>query len=205
MTIIDPNQAKVRASQMADSLQWLSYALILVFLAQVISALFPIALLQPEWMMRVSGTLLGTASLAIMALALIMLANMIDNEVMPSGQHLKLFRRIATFAAIGFLLLIPLQTYATAMGIRTQLKEGQAQLVAWFPPLSWCKKPATNNSCVAPLAPSAGQSSWLTSRWAPMCKQSKRLYWKDFVNPQTSCKTSSTRRKAKPCKTRFYR
>jgi len=133
MTILDPNKTIGRpsqTSQMADSLQWLSYGLILVFLAQVIPTLFPIALLQPEWMVRVSGILRATASLAAIALALIMLANMIDKEVMPSSKHLKLFRRIATFAAIGYFLLIPLQTYATVVGIRSELQKGQDQLAS---------------------------------------------------------------------------
>jgi len=113
---------------MADSLQWLSFALILVFLAQVIAALFPISLLQPEWMVRFSSSLRGIASLPLMALGLIMLANMIDDKVMPSSSHLQLMRRIASFAAIGFLLLIPLQTYGTVVGIRSQLQQNQAQL-----------------------------------------------------------------------------
>jgi len=113
---------------MADSLQWLAFGLILVFLAQVITALFPIALLQPEWIVRVSDTIRGTASLPVMALAMIMLANMIGRKVMPSYQYLNLFRRIASFAAIGFLLLIPLQTYGTVVGIRRQLQQGQTQL-----------------------------------------------------------------------------
>lgn len=133
MTMLDPNKTIGRpsqTSQMADSLQWLSYGLILVFLAQVIPTLFPIALLQPEWMVRVSGILRATASLAAIALALIMLANMIDKEVMPSSKHLKLFRRIATFAAIGYFLLIPLQTYATVVGIRSELQKGQDQLAS---------------------------------------------------------------------------
>ena len=118
----------VSATQMADSLQWLSFALILVFLAQVITGLFPIALLQPEWMVRFSGSLRGIASLPLIALGLIMLANMIDDKVMPSSSHLQLMRRIASLAAIGFLLLIPLQTYGTVVGIRSQLQQNQAQL-----------------------------------------------------------------------------
>ena len=114
--------------QMADSLQWLSFALILIFLAQVITALFPIALLQPEWMLRVSGTLRDVSSLPMMALGLIMLASTIDGKVLPCHQFLELFRRIATFAAIGFLLLIPLQIYGTVVSIGTQLQAGESQL-----------------------------------------------------------------------------
>jgi hypothetical protein len=128
MTLREPHKEIVVASQMADSLQWLSFALILVFLAQIITALFPIALLQPEWMVRFSGSLRGIASLPLIALGLIMLANMIDENVMPSSSHLQLLRRIASLAAIGFLLLIPLQTYGTVVGIRSQLQQNQAQL-----------------------------------------------------------------------------
>ena len=128
MTVREPHKEIVVASQMADSLQWLSFALILVFLAQITTALFPIALLQPEWMVRFSGSLRGIASLPLMALGLIMLANMIDDKVMPSSSHLQLLRRIASLAAIGFLLLIPLQSYGAVVGIRSQLQQGQAQL-----------------------------------------------------------------------------
>lgn len=128
MTVREPHKEIVVASQMADSLQWLSFALILVFLAQIITALFPIALLQPEWMVRFSGSLRGIASLPLMALGLIMLANMIDDKVMPSSSHLQLLRRIASLAAIGFLLLIPLQSYGAVVGIRSQLQLVQGQL-----------------------------------------------------------------------------
>lgn len=119
---------RIGASQLADSLQWVAFAIVLVFLVQVILALFPVALLQPQWMARVSGAIRGTASLAIIGAAMIMLANYIDSEVLPSSDRLRLIQRICTAAAIGFLLLIPLQTYGTLMSIRNQVQEGQTQL-----------------------------------------------------------------------------
>ena len=128
MTVREPHEELVSATQLADSLQWLSFTLVLVFLAQIITALFPIALLQPEWMVRFSGSIRSIASLPLMALGLIMLANMIDDKVMPSSSLLQLLRRIASLAAIGFLLLIPLQTYGSVVGIRSQLQQNQAQL-----------------------------------------------------------------------------
>jgi hypothetical protein len=115
-------------SQLADSLQWLAYALIVVFLALFLTALFPIALLEPEWILRVSAALREASSLALIALGLIMLANTLDSMVMPSRQHLGFFRRIATIAAIGFLLLIPLQTYGAVSSIQSQLRESKSQL-----------------------------------------------------------------------------
>jgi len=128
MPMRDSSNVSPSRSKIADNLQWISFTLLLVFSAQFISALFPIALLQPEWMVRVSSSLRGTANLPIIALTLIMLANMINKNVEPTSQHLNLLRRIASLAAIGFMLLIPLQTYATLAGIRSDLKQGEAQL-----------------------------------------------------------------------------
>lgn len=122
----------LRPSQIADSLQWLAYALIVVFLALFLTALFPIALLEPEWILRVSAALREASSLAMIALGLIMLANTFDSMVMPSHRHLSFFRRIATIAAIGFLLLIPLQTYGAVSSIQTQLRESKSQLDRLF-------------------------------------------------------------------------
>jgi len=113
---------------MADVLQWVGYALILVFFAQVISALFPIALLKPQWIARASAALRGTASLPLLGTVLILLANMIDGSVLPSSRQLVQFRRIATIAALGFLLLIPLQSFATVRSINSQAQEQQAEL-----------------------------------------------------------------------------
>ncbi|MBM5816422.1 MAG: hypothetical protein FJ083_07490 [Cyanobacteria bacterium K_Offshore_surface_m2_239] len=116
------------SSQLADSLQWLAYTLFIVFLAQVVTSLFPIALIQPQWLVRVSATLRGTASLPLIAVALVMLANLLDSNVMPSSDQLRLIRRLATIAAIGFLLLIPIQSYGAVTGIRNQVQQSQGQL-----------------------------------------------------------------------------
>jgi hypothetical protein len=126
---MDPDDASMRPTQMAVSLQWVSFGLILVFLAQVVAALYPVALFKPEWMVRVSDSIRATASLPIMALALIMLANMINKKVLPTSLHLQTIRRISSLVAICFVLLIPLQTYGTLAGIRSQLQQGQTQLI----------------------------------------------------------------------------
>jgi hypothetical protein len=119
---------KVGSSQLADSLQWIGYALFIVFLAQVITSLFPVALLQPQWLARVSATIRGTASLPLIGTVLLMLANLLDGDVLPSGDQLRLIRRIASIVAIGFVLLIPLQSYGTVGIIRGQVEQSQGQL-----------------------------------------------------------------------------
>lgn len=122
------NNDRVSSSQVADSLQWLAYTLFIVFLAQVLFALFPIALLQPQWMVRFSAALRGTASLPLLATAILMLAIKMDEAVSPGAKHLHLVRRIATFAALGFLLLIPLQSYGVVRTINSQVEQRQGEL-----------------------------------------------------------------------------
>jgi hypothetical protein len=114
------------SSQLADSLQWVAYALLLIFIAQVAFSLFPIALTQPSWLGRASEGLRGTASLPMLAVAMLMLANWIDEDVLPSARHLLLIRRLSTYVAIGYLLLIPVQSYASFATIRSQVQEIQA-------------------------------------------------------------------------------
>ncbi len=121
-------KGRLSSRQAADSLQWIAYALILVFLAQVITAIFPIAFIQPQWMVRFSGALRATASLPLLALGLLMVANTIDAEVSPSSKQINWMRRFATLASLGFLLLIPLQSYGTVKGINAQVEERQAEL-----------------------------------------------------------------------------
>ena len=121
-------KGRLSSRQAADSLQWIAYALILVFLAQVITAIFPIAFIQPQWMVRFSGALRATASLPLLALGLFMVANTIDAEVSPSSKQINWMRRFATLASLGFLLLIPLQSYGTVKGINAQVEERQAEL-----------------------------------------------------------------------------
>ncbi|MEB3303990.1 MAG: hypothetical protein VKK99_05285 [Cyanobacteriota bacterium] len=119
---------RISSRQVADSIQWIAYALMLVFLVQVIAALFPVALLQPEWMLRFSAAIRGTASLPLLGVGLLMLANLIDGDVQPASNQLPKIRQIATLAALGFLLLIPLQSYGTVRAINGQVEERQAEL-----------------------------------------------------------------------------
>ena len=121
-------QRKVSPSQVADSLQWLAYALLIVFIAQFLTSIFPLALLQPQWMVRVSAVLRGAASFPLLAMGLFLIANMFDPQVLPSSNQLKLMRRICAIAAIGFLLLIPLQSFGAIRSINNQVDESQAQL-----------------------------------------------------------------------------
>lgn len=138
-------KARFSSRQAADSLQWIAYALILVFLAQVLTAIYPIALIQPEWMLRFSGALRGTASLPLLALGLFMLANTMDGDVSPSSKQINWMRRFATLAALGFLFLIPLQSYGTVKAINAQVEERQVELKKVLAAVPLIKKAETES------------------------------------------------------------
>ena len=74
--------------------------------------MLPLEILDSRWQVRVISALLGSSSLPLIGVVLMLLANYIDEEFSPFGSNVRLIRRLAGFAAIGFLLLIPLQITA---------------------------------------------------------------------------------------------
>jgi hypothetical protein len=107
------NPAGLQLSRNATSraLFWMGAALIGVFSATVLAAMFPLGLLLPAWQVRVGTQILAAAHLAGIGAIMIRLAQQLDND---SGQLEKWVRRLSTLAipaAIGFFLLVPLQTY----------------------------------------------------------------------------------------------
>ncbi|MCP9835589.1 HpsJ family protein [Cyanobium sp. Aljojuca 7A6] len=86
--------------------------LLVVFLAAVATVALPPRLLNPSWQLALIATIITNASLALMGTLLLPLALGFD----PTNHRLRArwdaFRRWALPAALGFLLLIPLQGYA---------------------------------------------------------------------------------------------
>jgi len=103
---------KIRSESFADILQWVAIALFIVFLAILLAAMLPLEILDSRWQVRVISALLGSSSLPLIGVVLMLLANFIDEGFSPFGSNIRLIRRLAGFAAIGFLLLIPLQITA---------------------------------------------------------------------------------------------
>jgi hypothetical protein len=103
---------KIRSESFADILQWVAIALFIVFLAILLAAMLPLEILDFSWQVRVISALLGSSSLPLIGVVLMLLANYLDDGFSPFGSNIKLIRRLAGLAAIGFLLLIPLQITA---------------------------------------------------------------------------------------------
>jgi hypothetical protein len=103
---------KIRTEYFADILQWAAIALFIVFLAILLAAMLPLEILDSRWQVRVISALLGSSSLPLIGVVLMLFANYLDEEFSPFGANIRLIRRLAGIAAIGFLLLIPLQITA---------------------------------------------------------------------------------------------
>lgn len=83
--------------------------LFVLFAAQVAGSVLPLRLLQPAWQVRVSAALISSAPIALIGLALHQIAIDLGNPDNRLRSRHRLFSQLALLAAIGFLLLIPLQ------------------------------------------------------------------------------------------------
>ncbi len=119
---------KIRSEALADILQWAALALFIVFLAILLAAMLPLELLDSRWQVRVISALLGSSSLPLIGVVLMLFANYLDDEFRPFGANIRLLRHLAGFAAIGFLLLIPLQITAGTRLLNQQSGDEIGQL-----------------------------------------------------------------------------
>ncbi|WP_216907439.1 hypothetical protein [Synechococcus sp. CCY 0621] len=98
-------------------------------LTALLFACLPIRLLDPEWQLRASGAFSASGPFLLIGLLLVCLARSFNGSSQQLISRVKLLRSLSTWAAILYLLLVPIQLHA---GVRLlQQKSGQeAQLQA---------------------------------------------------------------------------
>lgn len=101
-------------------------ALLVVFAANVLNGALPLRLLDPRWLQGLIQVLLSQGFLPLIALALLQLAVVLDPKSSRLRRRRDRFSRLALAAALGFVLLIPLQL-AASWGSLSQLASGQNQ------------------------------------------------------------------------------
>lgn len=97
----------------SDLLMAAGKGLFLVFLGYAIVDSLPFQLLNPNWQLRFVSRLLSLGSIPLVGFACVHLAAILNPANIRLRQQLLTMRQWAMAAAIGFLLLIPLQGFAT--------------------------------------------------------------------------------------------
>jgi hypothetical protein len=116
-----------RVEDLADPLKWIGIALLGTYLVTVVAAALPVKLLDPAWINRICGSLRGGVSFPLEAMA----AYMIGAYLQRGGKephYLSDLRWCSRLAALGFVLLIPLQSWAGLQLIATTVGAQQARL-----------------------------------------------------------------------------
>lgn len=119
--LVDPAQRKITAVTVAAT----AFGLLAVFLINLISGALPLRLLDPQWQLRVILQLIANVSFPLVAFMLICLAPQIDPGLALLQRWRLRSQALALVAVLLFLLIIPLQIYAS-WGVIRQAKAQQA-------------------------------------------------------------------------------
>lgn len=90
-----------------------SSCFLLVFLAAALAALLPIRFTDPTWHLGVISSLVNNGGFALISLVLLHFASHIEPTNGRWQARCITFRQLAIAATLGFLLLVPLQAFAT--------------------------------------------------------------------------------------------
>ncbi|MFY7695132.1 MAG: hypothetical protein ACOVQK_02200 [Cyanobium sp.] len=103
---------------------WVGVVLLGSFLTGLINAAPP-RLIDPAWQLNLIGLLLGSGGIALIGALLIFLARIFDQNDRQLQKRAQLVRTLATWVALGWLLLIPLQLF---LGFRLINSQGSSEL-----------------------------------------------------------------------------
>lgn len=110
------------------NLSFTGLVLLLLFLSIAAGALFPIAILDPAWQLRLGAVLINSAPLPLMGLAILHLTVYLDKQDELLLRRRRIAAALALPAAMGYLLLVPLLDTAVLRQQAAQLQGPQLQL-----------------------------------------------------------------------------
>ncbi len=122
------SRSEWRQHEFAIVLHWAGVALLAYFLVDLAFQAWPVALLKPLWLDQMSGFLVSHSATPLIGALLIAAASEVDHRSTVMAQRSALLRRLATWVAIGYLLLIPVQIYAGVKLLREQQQNAAQQL-----------------------------------------------------------------------------
>ncbi len=107
------------AAVLADRLSVSAMALFVIYGVRVIATAIPLRPLDTLWQLSVSSVLISAAAIPLLGLGLLHLAAYLDPANAALEKRRDGLARWAILAMLGFLLLIPLQTYASWSTVAT--------------------------------------------------------------------------------------
>ena len=105
------------ATLLARQLRVFGLVLLVLYAANCIGDILPLQILSPLWLIGVTSSLVNNGGIAGTGLVLLHLAHHVGTDTGRALALRKTIARWATVAALGFLLLIPLQIFAVSSGL----------------------------------------------------------------------------------------
>ena len=112
MSVSSPLVEQEARLELSLVFQQIGFGLIGLFLAFLLKLVLPLAILQPSWQLQWANALRTTAIFPLLGAVLLLLAKFFRPTSASLAAQLLWVRRLAAVAAIGFVLLIPLQIHA---------------------------------------------------------------------------------------------
>lgn len=128
----DREQGRLLAesSRLARQIATVAYAMFAVYPVVVLADLLPPQLLDPAWQLRAAASFVTYLTIPLVALVLFLLGvQLAPRDPVLTARRQRL-RRWAALAALGFLLLIPVQGFAIVRGMENVSQQWRSNLVA---------------------------------------------------------------------------
>jgi len=120
----EPSRSGTPVLLSAPGLSVVALVLFVLFGSLVAPVLIPLQLLNPAWQLHLAGALINSAAFPLLGLALLQIAVELGPHDPQLKNRARLCAQLAVAAALGFLLLLPLQTIA---GLQTSRSLNNAQ------------------------------------------------------------------------------
>ena len=118
------------AAVLADRLSVFAMALFVIYGVRVVATAIPLRPLDTLWQLSVSSALISAAAIPLVGLGLLHLAAYLDPANASLEKRRNALARWAILAVLGFLLLIPLQAYASWSKVTTARARLTTQLTS---------------------------------------------------------------------------
>lgn len=114
--------------QFGRSIHWIGVAILVYALIGILYQAWPLALLKPDWLLKISRALAGSSFYLLAGIMLLAAAPLVDPETEFLAKRARLAQRVASWLAFLYIFLIPVQIYAGVKLLQRATQEQQGVL-----------------------------------------------------------------------------